>query len=126
MDPELIAYLDERFLEASRQVESLRDEISKRLEFLESAMCHTQAAVEDLRDDLRLMTQAAILTNEKLDSFRADVAWQFYDARAVIRRLHWELNRRVRPLDAWRELKDRDPIDLIRERYGKTPGKTPG
>jgi hypothetical protein len=40
----------------------------------------------------------------------------------VIRRFHWELNRRVHPLEAWKEREGRDPIDLIRERYGKTPG----
>jgi hypothetical protein len=126
MDPELLAYLDDRFQEASRQVEGLRAEIGQRLERLESSIWCTQAAVEDLRAELPLMAKAAIVTNDKLDSFRADVAWQFHDARVVIRRLLWELNRRVGPLESWRERTERDPIELVRERFGKTPDKTSG
>jgi hypothetical protein len=126
MDSELIAYLDERFREASRQMESLREEIGQRLERLESSICCAQAAVEDLRGELPLLAKSTILLNDKLDSFRADVAWQFYDARVVIRRFQWELNRRVGPLESWRERTERDPIELIRERFGKTPGKTSG
>ena len=126
MDPELLAYLDDRFREASQQVQSLRDEIRQRLEQLESSIWCTQAAVEDLRAELPLMAKAAIVTTDKLDSFRADVAWQFYDARLVIRRFQRELNSRVAPLESWRERTERDPIELIRERFGKTPGKSSG
>jgi|SRR5579872_5210139 len=126
MDTELIAYLDARFQDASRQVQSLHVEMGQRLEHLESSIWCTQAAVEDLRAELPLTAKAAIVTNDKLDSFRADVAWQFHEARVVIRRLLWELNRRVGPLESWRERTERDPIELIRERFGKTPGKTSG
>jgi hypothetical protein len=115
MDQELIAYLDERFRETSQQIDD-------GLERLESSLCYTQAAVEDLRDDLRLMAKALIDANRQLDSFRADVAWQFYDARIVIRRFQAELNRRVRPLESWKEREGRDPLDALRELYGKTPG----
>jgi hypothetical protein len=111
MDQELIAYLDEHF-----------EQINGRLERLEASNCCTQAAVEDLRDDLRLMAKALIEVTMQLDSFRADVAWQFYDARIMIRRLQLELNRRVRPLESWKEREGRDPIDALRELYGKTPG----
>ena len=111
MDQELITYLDERF-----------EQVNGRLERLESSNWCIQAAVEDLRDDLRSMAKALIDVHGQLDSFRADVAWQFYDARIMIRRFQAELNRRVRPLESWRELKERDPLDLIREKYGKRPG----
>jgi hypothetical protein len=126
MDSELVAYLDARFQESSRQVESLRDEMGRRLEQLESSIWCTQAAVEDLRSELPLMAKAAIVTNDKLDSFRADVAWRFHDARVVIRRFLWELNRRVAPLESWRQRTERDPIELVRESFGKTPDKTSG
>jgi hypothetical protein len=126
MDTELIAYLDERFQEASRQVESLRAEMGQRLEQLEASIWCTQAAVEDLRAELPLIAKAAIVTNDKLDSFRADVAWQFHEARVVIRRFQRELNRRVGPLESWRERTERDPIELVRERFGRTPDKTSG
>jgi hypothetical protein len=116
MDSELIAYLDERFQEVSRQTDGLRDEIAKRLDWIESSVCQTQAAVEDLRNDLHSMAHALIAVNGQVDSFRADVAWQFYDARVVIRRFQWELERRVRPLESWKEREGRDPIAVLRER----------
>jgi hypothetical protein len=90
MDQELIAYLDDHFRKVSQQIDD-------RLERLESFIWCTQASVEDLRDDLRLTAKALIDITAQLDSFRADVAWQFYDARIVIRRFQMELNRRVGP-----------------------------
>jgi hypothetical protein len=62
------------------------------------------------------MAHALIAVHGQVDSFRADVAWQFYDARVVIRRFQWELERRVRPLESWKEREGRDPIAVLRER----------
>ena len=126
MDSELLAYLEDRFQEASRQVASLRAEMGQRLEQLEASIWCTQAAVEDLRSELPLMAEAAIATYDRLDSLRADIAWQFHDARVVIRRFQWELNRRVGPLESWRQRTERDPIERVRELLGKTPDKTSG
>ena len=64
MDQELIAYLDERFRESSRQIKELREETMSRFEGVDEATRHTQdgvrhaqVMVEGLRSDLQAVAE---------------------------------------------------------------------
>src|ERR1044071_1027785 len=91
MDPELIAYLDERFRgvderfrETSLQIQGLREETSQRFDEMAEQLRLTDVKVEALRDDIRQVADGAIVANEKVDSFKADVAREFSDTKALI------------------------------------------
>lgn len=130
MDQELIAYLDERFRETSRHIEALREEDSRRFEQIdqrfekaEEGTRHTQVLVEGVHDNVRLLAEGIMGMDQKLTVFKEEVAQEFDNVRSTIRNLpHLELERRIRNLEAWREVKERDPIELIRERFG--PGRS--
>jgi hypothetical protein len=122
MDQELIAYLDTRFRETSQQIENLRDQVDTRFERVEAAIRHTQVMVEAVRGEVRMVAEGVMASDEKLQFFRAEVKQEFDDTRSLMRSAYAQVDRRVHALESWRELKERDPIDLIREKFGKPPG----
>jgi len=105
MDHELIAYLDARFRETSEQVGRVEVEIR-----------HTRIEVEGLRGDLRLLAEGLLGIDEKLDAFRGDVTQRIDEVRTFVKISYSDLDRRVRPLETWKETKERDPVEIIRER----------
>jgi hypothetical protein len=84
MDQDLIAYLDERFGENAKQIDTLRQEMSglrqemsgfrqetsERFEVVEGAIRQTHVAVEGLRGDIQLLAEGIIGMEEKAQSFR--------------------------------------------------------
>jgi hypothetical protein len=127
MDQGMIAYFDERFgvLRAEvaglrEEVEGLRAETSQRLERMEETARHTQILVEGLRGDLRLVAEGVIGGREQLSAFRDEMTRELERVSQSIRVPYSELNTRLRSLEVWRETKERDPIDIIREKFGKT------
>jgi DNA repair exonuclease SbcCD ATPase subunit len=103
MDQDLIAYLDERFRETSRQIESLREETTQRFERLEErteeGFRHTGMEIEALRGEVRQVAEGVMGANESLESFREAVAVEFKEVRASIRAPFENLDGRVRILE---------------------------
>lgn len=122
MDQELITYLDARFREMSQQIEGFREEAAQRLERVEIEVRHAHVRIEGLHGEVRLLAEGIMGTEEKLQAFRTEIKQEFDDTRSLMRSAYAQVDRRVHSLESWRERKDRDPIDLIRERFGKTPG----
>jgi predicted nucleic acid-binding Zn-ribbon protein len=120
MDQELIAYLDARFREINQQIAGLREETAQRLEKVEDEIRQAHVRIESVRDEIRLLAEGVMSSEKKLQAFRAEVKQEFDEARSLMRSAYAQVDRRVHSLEAWRERKERDPIDLIRERYGKT------
>ena len=104
MDQELIAYLDARF------------------EKVDAAIRQTHVLIEGVRGEVRIVAEGVMGADEKLQFFRAEVKQEFDDTRSLMRSAYAQVDRRVHALESWRELKERDPIDLIREKFGKAPG----
>jgi hypothetical protein len=121
MDQELIAYFDERFGDTSRQIETMREETSRQIgtmreEVMESIR-HTRVMVEGVRSDLQLLAEGMMGTNESLGVFRTEVAQELKEVRSLIGLLPYPtLESRVHKLEVWRETRERDPLDIIRER----------
>lgn len=131
MDQELIAYLDRRFGETSNQIERLRQETSDRLAqvdarlaALEEGVRQTQVLVENLRGDVCQVAEGVIGTDETLRALRKEIQQPSDDLRALLRQSYSTLDSRVHRLESWRETKERDPIDIIREKWGR-PAKPP-
>lgn len=143
MDQELIAYFDQHFREMSRQIESLREETTQqigglrvevtqqiqglreettqRFEEVTESIRHTRVMVEGVRSDLQLLAEGMMGTNESLGVFRTEVAQELKEVRSLIGLLPYPtLESRVHKLEVWRETRERDPLDIIREKFGKT------
>jgi predicted nucleic acid-binding Zn-ribbon protein len=103
MDQELIAYLDAQF------------------EKVENEIRHAHVSLEGLRGDVRLLAEGMMRSEENLRFFRAEVKQELEETRGLMRSAYAQVDRRVHALESWRELKERDPIDLIREKFGKKP-----
>ena len=138
MDQELIAYLDARFRETNQQIAGLRGEfasfreetaqrfegVEARLEKIANEVGYAHVKIEDLQGQVRLLAEGVMSSEEKLQTFRTEIKQEFDDTRSLMRSSYAQVDRRVHSLEDWRERKERDPIELIRERYGKT--KTSG
>jgi hypothetical protein len=136
MDQELIAYLDERFGENARQIQGLRQEMTQRLERVEEGVRHNQAhlerleeggrhtrvLVEGVRDEVRLVAEGVMGLDERIGFLRTELKQDIEDVRTLIPPVFLALDQRVRVLEHRNDLQRRDPIDMIRERYGKKPG----
>jgi uncharacterized protein YoxC len=101
MDQELIAYLDERFGETSREIQGLRKEVAvsreetatfrketaQSLERLEEKVRHNGVEIEGLRDNIRQVSEGVVGANERLDTFQRKTTSDFDDVRTEMRSL---------------------------------------
>jgi hypothetical protein len=114
--------------EATQQIASLRDEFVSFREAaiqnfgrVEDEVRQAHVTIEGVRSEVRLLAEGVMGADENLRAFRAEVKREFDDARSLLRSSYAQVDRRVHALESWRELKERDPIDLIREKFGKKP-----
>jgi hypothetical protein len=115
MDQELKEYLDQQFSQMAERSQRQED----RMNGLEDEIRHTRVVVESQRNDICQVAEGVIGMNERLDSFRDEMALQFEQVRSLISPPYSDLNRRVKTLESWRERTERDPVELVRERFGK-------
>ena len=124
MDPELIAYLDERFRETSQQIQGLREETSQqvqglarqiqglreetsqrftkvdeRFDQMDEQLRLTDVKVERLRDDIKQVAEGVVMVNEKMDASKLEVAREFSDVKALIQSGYRDLDKRVKVLE---------------------------
>ena len=96
MDSEIIAYLDAKF-------ERMEDEIRQ-----------TRAEIKDV---LRLLANGTICIDDKLSRFREGAFQRIDDITERLLSLPYSsLESRVSFLETWRALRERNPIEIIRER----------
>ena len=143
MDQELKDYLDQmgrRLSDEILQIRVLVDERGSEIQRLQVSMDkrgeeirelqismdkrgeenrQTRVLLEGQHDDIRQVAEGVMGNNESLDSFRVEVSLQFDQVRSLISPPYTDLNRRVKLLESWKERKDRDPVELVRERFGK-------
>jgi chromosome segregation ATPase len=133
MDQELVAFLDERLRsfreelsgqigslrqEMSSEIGSLREEMSQGFDQMRTEIRHTHVEIEAMHGTIRLLAEGIVSTNERLEFFQEKVEHDIQEVRALIRPAYSDLNQRVRGLETWRELKERDPVDIIKEKFG--------
>ena len=128
MDPELIAYLDERFRETSQQIKGLREETSqqiqelreetsqqiqglreetsqrfagmdKRFDQMDRQLRLTDVRVEGLESRIKQVAEGVAAGNETLEAFKKDVAKEFSDTRDLIKDGYKVLDKRVTALE---------------------------
>jgi uncharacterized coiled-coil protein SlyX len=139
MDRELIAYLGEQF---AKQTENFAQQFAKQderfdrieerltrqeehLVRIDESVRHTQVTVEGLWGDLRLVAEGVVGMDERLGSFRTEMSQEIEDVRSLMRSVYSAMNQRIHSVEVRQDLKGRDPVDIIRERFGKRPEKPP-
>jgi chromosome segregation ATPase len=141
MDQELIAYLEERFRESSRQMQSFREETSRqiaglsgevgslreetrsRFEQVDEALRenrdeirHTQIVMESMRSDIQGVAEGVLSTNQRLDAFREEVQQEFKEVRYSTRLAYGDMDKRVLSLEDWRKRVGEDPAPRVRKK----------
>ena len=135
MDPELIAYLDQRFhsidqrfhsidqrfdsidqrfQETSQQISALREEtlqrfeqVDRRFEQVDEANRHTRVLVEELRDKIELVAEGQVGLSERIENLEKQAAQTFDTVKGLIAPFYRELDGRIRAL----EDSDRGPAE---------------
>jgi uncharacterized coiled-coil DUF342 family protein len=99
--------------------EQLHDEIQQTRDQLHDENQQTRILLEGEHEDIRQLAEGLIGTNERLDSFRAEIAIQFDQMKSFISLPYKDMDGRVKVLESWKELSERDPVEIVRERYGR-------
>ena len=119
MDQELKAYLDER-----------EARMSDRFKQVETEARHTRILVEGLHDNIRLMAEAVVGTNERIDTLREETTGRLDEIKGSVVAIQQSLvprvqnlENRVQNLENRAERQTRDVLEVVRERFGlrKTP-----
>ncbi len=118
MDQELKAYLDER----EARMEARMDE---RFEQVKTEIRHTRVLVEGVHDNVRLLAEGVIGTGERIDALREEATGRLEEIRGSVEMIHrilvprvQSLENRVKILEDTAERKNRDVLEVIRERFG--------
>jgi len=126
MDQELKAYLDTHLVQMGERIESRLDGMDvrlggmeNRLDRLEDEVRQTRILVEGQRDDTRQIAEGIIGTNERLEAFRAEIKTHIDQVPGLISLPYVAMDGRVKVLESWKERTDRDPVEIVRERWGR-------
>jgi hypothetical protein len=131
MDQEMIAYFDEHFRslrqdlrqEMTEQIGGLRQEMTNQISGLRQEMTekirHTQILVEDMHAKLQLVAEGYFGIQERLTVFQANVDENFKIVHSTLNVHYRDFNNRLRVVEDRTARKGRDPLDLLREMYGK-------
>jgi predicted nuclease with TOPRIM domain len=134
MDRDLIDYLNARFGETSQRIASLREEVSglrkefelfradtaQRLEKVQEEIHHSNVDYRGLSRIVNLFGEGLVGLEDRLQVFRAEMKQEFEETRGLMRSAYAQVDHRIQALEAFRVRKDRDPLEVIREHYGKT------
>jgi|SRR6476660_5710880 len=142
MDPDLIAYLDQRFRENAEQISSLREEttqqisslrketlqrfeqVDRRFEQVEDTTRQTLILVEGLRSEVHLIAEGFLGLSDKIERWPSE-AVVFDTAKGWIEPYYRDLDNRVRILEGRAERQQGDVLDAVRKMLGKPPLASP-
>lgn len=125
MDQELKAYLDERFTRVDERFARMETRMDERFKQVETEARHTRVLVEGVHDNVRLLAEATISTGERIDSLREETASSLERIEGSVGMIHEilvprveRLENRVTILEGEAERRNRDVLDVVRERFG--------
>ena len=125
MDQELKAYLDERearmdgrFSQMDGRFSQMEGRMDERFKQIETEVRHTRVLVEGLDSNIRLLAEAVIGTNERIDFLRADTTAGFEEIKGRVGMIQETLVPRVKTLENKVEQENLDVLEVIREKFG--------
>src|SRR5882724_2237002 len=129
MDRELITYFDAHFGEVSQRIETLHQETTQQITALRD---ETTQQITALRDEMNQRFEkvderfervevAVHHTQITVEAMRGDVQLRFDEIKGLIGSIgprYADLDRRICQLEERAAREGRDPIEIIRERFG--------
>ncbi len=85
LDPELVAYFDQRFETLDRDLRA----------HIDDKVGEVRVLVEHLDTEIQLVAEGVVANNEALAAFRGEVDRQFEEVKAVNRLSYIELERKI-------------------------------
>ncbi len=122
MDPELIAYLDNRFQKIDQRFEQIDqrfEQIDRRFEQVETAIRHTNVLVEALRSDIHLIAEGSVGLNDRFETFQSEATLVFDQVKGWIEPYYRNLDGRLRVVEGRAERQQGDVLDAVRRMLGK-------
>lgn len=118
----LRAEMDERFRETSQQsadlraeIVSLRKEMNERFEEVHETTRHALVIVEDLRDEIHLVAEAFLGTDERVTRLEKSEALTFETVKGMVEPYFESIEKRGRELDS-RSVQSDVPIKDLQDR----------
>jgi hypothetical protein len=135
VDQELKAYLDERFAGVEERFAGMEERFAgmeerfagmderfagmdERSKQMETEVRHTRVLVEGLNGNIRLLAEAVIGTNDRIDFLRADTTGGFEEIKGRVGMIQEILVPRVKTLENRVEQENLDVLEVIREKFG--------
>jgi DNA repair exonuclease SbcCD ATPase subunit len=110
-------------------LEMLEARMNERFERVETEARHTRAVVEGLHDNIRLLAEGIVGTGERIDALREETTSRLEEIKGSVDMIHrvlvpgvQGLENRVKILEGHVERRNRDVLDVIRERL--LPGQS--
>ncbi|HEX3527738.1 MAG TPA: hypothetical protein VH988_11785 [Thermoanaerobaculia bacterium] len=126
--------IDARFVKVEIRLDQIEERVEKieirlgqvedRIEKVDDRVHQTQISVESLHADLRLVAEGVMSNDEKIVTLRKEVSRKLDDMGITIRQTYQDMGDRVRRVESYVKRESRDPIELIREKFGKQPGNS--
>ena len=110
--------------ERLENVEVRLGQVTERIEKVDDRVHQTQIAVESLRGDLRIVAEGVMSNDEKIITLREEVARKLDEMGITIRQTYQDMGDRVRRVERFVKREGRDPVEIIREKFGKQPGNS--
>ena len=107
--------------EMTQEFANVREEMTRGFTHASEENRHTRVLIEGVHSNVRLVAEGVIGMGERMDAFRADVTTEVRNIRSLVQDSYSALEPRVHALESWRETRERDPIDIIKERFGRRP-----
>jgi len=108
--------------ERIENVEARLGHVEERIEKVDDRVHQTQIAVESLRGDLRMVAEGVMSNDEKIVTLREEVARKLDEMGITIRQTYQDMGDRVRRVERFVKREGRDPVEIIREKFGKQLG----
>lgn len=135
MDQEFMVYFDARFQqiagiqeEARREIASLREETSHRFEQIDSRLlkmeetgCCALAIIEELRHEMHLIAEGAVVLDDRLRHFHREASLDFDQVKGEIKPYYENLNGRQAIVERWADRQHADVMDAIRKLLNPSP-----
>jgi hypothetical protein len=100
------------------EFEEFRGETSRQFAEVHQESRQGRVLLEGIRSDLRLLAEGVIATGQKFVAHQAETRLSLEKMEAAVHPYYRDLNSRVRLLEEKVEDLKRDPMDLIREKFG--------
>src|SRR6185436_13199045 len=131
MDQQLKAYLEEREARMEARMDErfarMEARMDERFEQVETEARHTRVLVEGVHDTVRLVAEGVVGTSERIDALREETTGRLEEIKGSVEMIHrvlvprvQSLENRVKILEDKAERENRDVLDVIREKFGKS------